>query len=209
MNKRGRFSPKAKTVAPPPWYPPTPPVARPDRVTPGEIAGGIAAGFGYGGGVADASSAGHKQKRIERQKLSLKSGNRGVRMADNKTWERTRNNGAVRGITRLGTSPLVKRAGYAGMIIGYGSSWTKYSHDNGGDLELAHAQAGFDLAAGAAGAWGGAKLGAAIGSFFGPVGTIVGAAIGAGVGGFAAGYVAGRINDNVSEARVTRKLAWG
>jgi RHS repeat-associated protein len=206
MNRDARRQSRSAYV--PPGYPPAPSPLQPNRVTPGQFAGGIAAGIGYGGGVLDAGSAGHRQKLVVKQKLNLKSNNKKVRKADNGTWDRTRNNGAVRAITKLGNSPFVKRAGYAGMIVGYGSSWTQYSHENGGDLQLAHAQAGFDLAAGAAGAWGGAKVGAAIGSLFGPVGTIVGAAIGAAAGGIAAGYLAGRINDNVSTARVTRRWEW-
>lgn len=140
---------------------------------------------------------------MKREKLRLqmteKSGNFSVKVKD-PAWHSVANNKAVSAISKVGSSPLVRRAGVAGTIVGTSASWIKYGHENGGDPKLATVQAGLDLGAGLGGAWAGAQAGAFFGSFLGPVGTVVGAAIGAGIGAYLATKGTGMVNDRISAA---------
>lgn len=152
-------------------------------------------------------------KREElRLKMTEKSGNFSVKVKD-PTWHAVANNKAVTAISKVGSNPLVKRAGVAGTIIGTGASWLKYGHENGGDPNLATVQAGLDLGAGIGGAWAGAQagawIGAGIGALFGGVGAapgaVIGAAIGGAIGAFGATKISGWGNDQISAASRSRR----
>ncbi|CAM3462205.1 hypothetical protein ISCU110981_03870 [Isoptericola cucumis] len=159
------------------------------------------------GAASDLAGATWEQKRHEKSKLKLNSGNPARRAADRARWSALRNSTFVRGATRFASNPFVKRAGVAGALLGYGAGLEKYSYENGGDVQLASVQAGVDVAAGIAGAALGAKLGAGIGAFGGPLGAVVGAGVGALVGGVAFAWASGKANDHVSSMR--RESIWG